>query len=283
MNYLKFFKCLSKSKRKRKKILRYLAQAANNIVGKQKQGNPRADMQLIIAGILYYLKSGCSWELLPNEFGPHQTVYGWYARLCEEKTFQNIFDQLKIAFFKNSNKKIERLCSDGSLVQHCRRNELTGINPRNKNKSTLNRIATTNEDGLPLDLIICHGTAHDSIFFTTTIYNSMNNLELNDIWYCHADKGFDDKKQRNFIKNLGGIPEIPYRQMGKNKGIINKKDKHRFVVERYFAWNNSFKNLKIIFIKKSNRIKEMSLLFAGIVYLRRLSELEITQIMSRSV
>src|SRR3990167_10717618 len=152
MNYLKFFKFLSPSKKKRKKILQYFAQRVTEIIGSQKKGKPRADMQMVVGGILYYLKSGCAWELLPQEFGPHQTVYGWYAKLSDEKVFQKLFSEIKIAFFEKRNKSVYRLCTDGSLVQQCRRNELTGINPRNKNKSTLNRILTTNEDGLPLSI-----------------------------------------------------------------------------------------------------------------------------------
>ena len=283
MQYLNYFKFLSKSKRKRKQIINFLANSANQYFGKQKKGKPRADMKLMIAGILYYLRSGCAWEMLPNDFGPHQTVYGWYTKMCDAKLFEILFFKLKTAFFRNAKKQIERLCSDGSLVQHCKKNELTGINPRNKNKHTINRMVTTNEDGLPLDLIICHGTAHDSIFFATSIYNSINGLELKEIWYSHTDKAFDSYKSREFIKQLGGIPEIPYRDMGRNKGVINKKDSYRFVVERYFAWSNSCKNLKIVFIKNANRIKQMSLLFADIVYLRRFSESDIANLMSRSI
>jgi transposase len=277
MNYLKFFKFLTKSKRKRKKILQLIAQRSSEIVGKQKKGRPRASMQLMVAGILYYLKSGCTWEMLPNEFGPHQTVYGWYVRLCEEKAFQQLFQELKMSF--HSKKKIERLCTDGSLAQHCRKNELTSINPRNKNKFTLNRFMTTDGDGLPLDILITNGSAHDSIFFMTSIYNAQENIELEYNWSSHADKGFDSKQIRKFIKSIGGIPIIPYRNLGKNRGVINKKDSKRFVVERTFAWINSCKNLKIIFIKKSNRIKEMMLLFSSIIYLRRFSESDIANLM----
>ena len=280
MQYLDYFKFLSKSKRKRKKIIIFLANESNKQFGKQKKGKQRADMKLMIAGILYYLKSGCTWEMLPNDFGPHQTVYGWYVKMCDVKLFEILFPKLKIAFFKGAKKQIERLCSDGSLVQHCRKNELTGINPRNKNKNTINRMVTTNEDGLPLDIIICHGTAHDSIFFATSIYNSVNGLELKETWYSHADKAFDSYASRKFIKQRGGIPEIPYRDMGKNKGVINKKDSYRFVVERYFAWSNSCKNLKVVFIKNADRIKQMSLLFANIVYLRRFSESNIMDLMT---
>lgn len=279
MHYMKYFKFLSSSKKKRKKILQFLAQNAAKSVGKQKKGKPRANLETMMAGILYYLRSGCSWELLPIEFGPHQTVYGWYVRLCDEKFFNKLFIELKKAFFKKNNKKIKRLCSDGSLVQQCKKNELTGHNPRNKNKSTLNRMMTTNEDGLPLCLLITSGVAHDSIFFTTCFYEATEGLELDKNWYSHADKGFDSKQIRTFIRNHGGIPVIPHRQLGNYQGISEKKDPHRFVVERTFSWANAYKNLKTVFIKRSDRIKEMSSLFSLIIYLKRFSFLDISSFM----
>ena len=104
--------------------MQFLAHRTSQIIGSQRKGRPRANMQKMIAGILYYLKSGCTWELLPNEFGQHQTVFGWYVRLCDEKVFQKLFKELKTEFFKCAKKKVERLCTDGSLVQHCRKNNL---------------------------------------------------------------------------------------------------------------------------------------------------------------
>lgn len=271
MQYIKYLKFLANSKKKRKQILQFLYQRVIHSIGKQKKGRSRSDVRKMIAGILYYLKSGCSWEMLPNDFGPHQTVYGWYVRICDEEIFAELFQDLKIAFFSKSKKKITRICTDGSLIQHCRKNELTGINPRNKNKSTLNRILTTDESGLPLNAILAHGTAHDSIFFSTSIYNSKKGLSFEKGWISHADKGFDSAQIRRFIIQSGGKPEIPYRRVGRFKGIKNKKDSHRFVVERTFAWMNSWKNLKIVFIQKSQRIKEMIMLFMDILYLKRMS------------
>jgi len=220
--------------------------------------------------------------MLPNDFGPHQTVYGWYVKLCDEKIIESFFIELKKIFYLENNRKVKKLCTDGSLAQHLRKNELTSINPRNKNKNTINRFITTDENGIPLNLIIANGTAHDSIFFNTSIYLAKEDIEMEKGWSCHADKGFDDKKIRKFIRTLGGNPEIPFRQLGRNKGIKNKKDAFRFVVERTIAWMNSFKNLKTIFIKKSNRIKQMSLLFANIVYLRRFSESDLANFVSGS-
>ena len=42
-------------------------------------GRPReAEMREIVNGILYMVRGGCSWRMLPQEYGPWQTVYGYF-------------------------------------------------------------------------------------------------------------------------------------------------------------------------------------------------------------
>jgi|SRR6516165_8998466 transposase len=45
-------------------------------------GRPRTtDMREVVNAILYSLRSGCQWRMLPADFPPHQTVYH-YFRTC---------------------------------------------------------------------------------------------------------------------------------------------------------------------------------------------------------
>ena len=41
----------------------------------------RWSMRRIIEAILYVLRSGCPWRLLPDSFPPWGTVYGWFSEL----------------------------------------------------------------------------------------------------------------------------------------------------------------------------------------------------------
>ena len=42
-------------------------------------GRPRTtDMHEVVNAILYNLRSGCQWRMLPQEFPPHQTVYHYF-------------------------------------------------------------------------------------------------------------------------------------------------------------------------------------------------------------
>jgi putative transposase len=42
-------------------------------------GRPRTtDMREVVNAIVYVLRGGCQWRLLPTEFPPHQTVYHYF-------------------------------------------------------------------------------------------------------------------------------------------------------------------------------------------------------------
>jgi len=51
------------------------------IPGAKPGGHPRmVAMRSILNGIFYELRSGCAWRLLPHEYGPWQTIYGYFRR-----------------------------------------------------------------------------------------------------------------------------------------------------------------------------------------------------------
>ena len=46
-----------------------------------KRGRPRKwSLWLIINAILYVTRTGCQWRMLPKDFPPWQTVYGYFWR-----------------------------------------------------------------------------------------------------------------------------------------------------------------------------------------------------------
>src|SRR5690606_2233806 len=63
-----------------------------------KTGRPRQwMMREIMNAIFYVLRSGCSWRLLPTDFPPRSTVYGWFLRFRREGLFETINHHLVMA------------------------------------------------------------------------------------------------------------------------------------------------------------------------------------------
>lgn len=59
--------------------------------GRQRDTNMRA----VVDGILYLLRSGCAWRMLPKDFPPWQTVHHYYSRWRKDGTILRIHDSLR--------------------------------------------------------------------------------------------------------------------------------------------------------------------------------------------
>ena len=47
-------------------------------------GRPALDHRLMVEGMVFVMRTGCSWRALPKRFGPWQTVVGRYRRWCQQ-------------------------------------------------------------------------------------------------------------------------------------------------------------------------------------------------------
>ena len=59
-------------------------------------GRPRTtDMRQAVNGILYLLRTGCAWRMLPHDFPPWPTAHDYYRRFRREGTWEKIHCHLR--------------------------------------------------------------------------------------------------------------------------------------------------------------------------------------------
>jgi putative transposase len=59
-------------------------------------GRPRTnDMREIVNAILYILRGGCSWRMMPHDLPPWSTVWGYFRRWRQDGTWERIHDALR--------------------------------------------------------------------------------------------------------------------------------------------------------------------------------------------
>ena len=59
-------------------------------------GRPRTtDMRAVVNAILYSLRSGCQWRMLPTEFPPYQTVYHYFRTWRCAGVWERMHDTLR--------------------------------------------------------------------------------------------------------------------------------------------------------------------------------------------
>ena len=61
----------------------------------KKRGRRPTDRRRILNGLLYCVRAGCVWRLLPKEYGPWETVYGYFRRWRRSGLWVRIHDILR--------------------------------------------------------------------------------------------------------------------------------------------------------------------------------------------
>ena len=61
---------------------------------KPRGGRPRVADRVVMAGIVYRLKTGCQWKALPDEFGSGSTCHLRLHQWCQAGVFEKIFAEL---------------------------------------------------------------------------------------------------------------------------------------------------------------------------------------------
>jgi Putative transposase of IS4/5 family (DUF4096) len=242
--------------KKLKLFINLIIKFIKKFIGVQKHGKRRWNLSRTVCGILYYLKSGCQWRLLPSEFGKWRTIYGWYGKFCKMEIFKHLWKAITVYAAENKILKLKDILCDGSLVLTVSPVSIKRKNPRMKNKNCINRLLSTDRKGAPIALLLANGTAHDSRFLIPLIDQIIKLIELPKQFVAHADKGFDSVHNRWEISNRRGYAEIPIRNHGFTTEYPKSKDVKRQIVEHAFAWVNSFKALKTIATKLLKNIYE---------------------------
>lgn len=60
-----------------------------------RRGRKRTPWRAVLNAIFYVLRSGGAWRLLPKDYPPWQTVYGWYRRWQQRGIWQKIHDTVR--------------------------------------------------------------------------------------------------------------------------------------------------------------------------------------------
>src|ERR1700682_4622041 len=71
----------------------------------KRRGRPSADRRRICNALLYFVRAGCAWRLLPRDFGPWKTVYHYFWLWSKRGYWQVIHDVLRGAVRTDAGKR----------------------------------------------------------------------------------------------------------------------------------------------------------------------------------
>ena len=215
---------------------------------KSRVGRPEVDPRLVISGVLYILKSGAQWRLLPSEFGSPSTIHGKFRKWSRAGIFEKIMQRAKEMYEKNSDNTGYWLAIDTSHSKAPFAN-WSGRNPTDRGKRGIKRVVIVDHRGAPLVTDIAASNTHDSKLLKSAI-TRLCRKKLPKPKILAADSAFDARELRKICraKNLFLTAATNLRR---SKATHRYSPKNRWVIERTFGWFSWHRSLKTCWARTS--------------------------------
>jgi putative transposase len=237
---------------------------------------PYSNLQLL-PGILRVLLSGCRWRDLDRPGQPSGVTHWrrlryWYQRTGYRRVWRTLLN------FLVQGKRLDRslVSLDGTLIPSPEFTEQTGYSGKHRAVGTKLSLLV-DRARIPIAVSVAPGNYHDGALGFLTLANVFKPLPiLRDILpdaaktavpTLLADKGYDSRRFRQFVRDRGFRPLIPTRRcipVEQATGELYLEDvavqRKRYVVERTLSWLKSFRRLRY-------RVDRTSASFQAFVYL----------------
>lgn len=200
----------------------------------KKRGRPIVyDRRRIVNAILYVIRSGCQWRLLPKDFPPWKTVYQIFYRWRLSGVWEKVHDALRVKVRQQDGRKPQPTAAviDSQSVKTT---EVGGPKGYDAGKQVNGRKRHLIVDtlGLLLAVIVHSADQQDQSGACLVLYALWEKMKR--IRVIFADSAYGRKGLPEFVRATLGFTIEVVRRTGLTRGfeVLPK----RWIVERTFGW-----------------------------------------------
>jgi len=192
----------------------------------------------VLDAILYVVKTGCQWRMLPGEFAPWQTVYYYFDQWREEGRLQCLLSALRRTVRREAGREGEpsALIIDCQSVQTSRAGGIASFDAY-KHVKGRKRHVVTDTQGLPWNVLVHAAGDHESQW-------ALHALKPVEIWTDRVETVFADSAYEglgNEIENKLDWSLSVVEPEGEKSGF--SVDPKRWIIERTFSWLGGWRRL----------------------------------------
>jgi putative transposase len=200
----------------------------------KRMGRPPADLRAVLNAILYLVRSGCQWRLLPHDFPPWSTVHTWYRRWRKDGTWDRIHETLRRKARRQAgrNPGPRSSAADSQSVKTTPQGGVKGFDNGKKVKGRKRHI-WVDSMGLLLAVMVTAADVHDSRaaceLFHRRAWEGLPRLRV-----VYTDTHYTAHYLDEEVFSWSPFRRVVVSRPEGAEGFV--KLPQRWVVERTFAW-----------------------------------------------
>ncbi|HEY0802725.1 MAG TPA: IS5 family transposase [Steroidobacteraceae bacterium] len=211
-------------------------------------GRPRVPDRATLTGILFVLRSGLPWQMLPKEMGcgSGSTCWRRLVRWQRAGVWRRLHAVLLAELRQRGQLDLTRALVDSASVRALRAGEKTGPNPTDRRKAGSKHHLLTEAHGIPLTALLTAANRHD-ITQLLPLVDAMPPLRgcpgppVRKPGLIQGDRGYDSQPHRDALRRRGIQSQLARRRTPHGSGL----GRTRWVVERTLAWLHRFRRLNM--------------------------------------
>lgn len=194
--------------------------------------------RVIVNAIIYVIRTGVQWRMLPKDMPPWQTVYNHFYRLQERGVWDQVLVDMnkvcRIQVDRNPNPSYALIDAQSVKIQY--RGNKRGFDGGKKIKGRKRHVCTGSMGHL-LYVKVHSASIHDTIAGCDVAYQAFRNYSS--IRAFCADQGYRGTTKIFVEESLKMRIDITKKLSDQGFNVIPV----RWVVERFFAWLGNFRRL----------------------------------------
>jgi putative transposase len=203
-------------------------------------GRPPCDLRRVMNGIVYLLKTGCQWRLLPRDFGKWSTVYAYCTRWRRAGVWARLMAALRRWERQRQGRQPEPSAGriDSQSIRTATQGTAVGFDGNKKIKGR-KRHLWVDTLGLIPAVVVTSASADDRVGLMILLerYRATGAKRLRRLW---VDGGYRAEWLRQWVWSLKQTHKITLPvvdKMGPGFQVLPR----RWAVERTFAWLRNYR------------------------------------------